>query len=165
MPRRVSLAYLRATVVNSGLTLLAGRANVFRDGEFVGSTAIEAVAPGQEFKLFLGPDEQVRAERQMTGREVEKNLMGSVRRHAYAYSTQLENLKSFPARVTVLDQVPVSRNETVRVKVRHAEPSPHADDLGVLRWELTLPPGGKHLLRYDYTIESPRDSRLTGLED
>lgn len=164
--RRVSLAYLRATVANnSGLTLLAGRANVFRDGEFVGATFIEAVAPGQEFKLFLGPDEQVRAERQMTGREVEKNLMGNVRRHAYAYSTQLENLKNFPARVTVLDQVPVSRNETVKVKVRHAEPSPHTDDLGVLRWELTLPPGGKQTLRYDYTVESPRDSRLTGLED
>ena len=165
VPRRAGLGFLRATTRNdSALNLLPGKANIFRDGEFAGSTHIESVAPGQEFKLFLGPDEQVRVEREMTAREVEKNLMGNVRRHHYAFVIKLENLKTFPVRLTVLDQVPVSRHESVKVKLRETNPAPQTNDMGELRWELVLRPQSKSELRFEYSIEAPRDARVTGLD-
>lgn len=165
VPRRAGLGFLRATTRNdSALNLLPGKANIFRDGEFAGSTHIESVAPAQEFKLFLGPDEQVRVEREMTTREVEKNLIGNVRRHHYAYVIKLENLKTFPVRLTVLDQIPVSRHETIKVKLRDTNPAPQTNDMGELRWELFLQPQSKSELRFEYSIEAPRDARVTGLD-
>ncbi len=165
VPRRAGLGFLRAMTRNdSALNLLPGKANIFRDGEFAGSTHIESVAPAQEFKLFLGPDEQVRVEREMTSREVEKNLMGNVRRHHYAYVIKLENLKTFPVRLTVLDQIPVSRHETIKVKLRETNPAPQTNDMGELRWELFLQPQSKSELRFEYSIEAPRDARVTGLD-
>ncbi len=122
------------------------------------------MAPAQEFKLFLGPDEQVRVEREMTSREVEKNLMGNVRRHHYAYVIKLENLKTFPVRLTILDQIPVSRHETIKVKLRETNPAPQTNDMGELRWELVLRPQSKSELRFEYSIEAPRDARVTGLD-
>ncbi len=165
VPRRASLGFLRATTRNdSALNLLPGKANIFRDGEFAGSTQLESVAPAQEFKLFLGPDEQVRVEREMTAREVEKNLMGNVRRHHFSYVIKLENLKTFPVRLTVLDQIPVSRNETIKVKLRETNPAPQTNEMGELRWELVLQPNSKSELRFEYSIEAPRDARVTGLD-
>jgi uncharacterized protein (TIGR02231 family) len=166
VPRRAELGYLRATIVNkSNLVLLPGEANIFRDGVFVGSSQIESVAPGQEFKLFLGPDDQVRTRRELTRRDVDKNLIGNVRRHTYAYSITLENLKSHRVPLSVLDQVPVSRHEQIKVKLRHAEPAPATNDLGELRWDLTLAPGSKRDLTYEYTVESPRDLMVSGLSE
>ena len=165
VPRRASLGFLRATTRNdSALNLLPGKANIFRDGEFAGSTQLESVAPTQEFKLFLGPDEQVRVERELTAREVEKNLLGNVRRHHFSYVIKLENLKTFPVRLTVLDQVPVSRNESIKVKLRETNPAPQTNEMGELRWELTLQPNSKSELHFEYSIEAPRDAQVTGLD-
>ncbi len=167
VPRRASLGYLRATITNnSPLTLLPGSANVFRDGEYIGNANLELVAPQQEFKLFLGPDEQVRTERALAGREVDKTFIGSTRRNSYAYVIKLENLKSYPLRLVVQDQIPVSRSEQIKVKLNNVQPpAAEVDHLGIIRWELTLPTGGKLQLRYDYTVESNRDTRISGLED
>ncbi len=167
VPRRASLGYLGATITNdSPLTLLPGSANIFRDGEYIGSTNLEAVAPQQEFKLFLGPDEQVRTERELAGREVDKTFIGNTRRNSYAYVIKLENLKPYPVRLVVQDQIPVSRSEQIKVKLNNIQPqAAEIDNLGIIRWELTLSPRSKMQLRYDYTVESNRDLRISGLEE
>jgi uncharacterized protein (TIGR02231 family) len=166
VPQRTELAYLRASVTNdSELSLLPGSVNIFRDGVFIGSSNLEAIAPGQGFKLFLGADEQVRTKRELTRRDVDKNLMGNVRRHTYAHLIKLENLKPYRVSLTVLDQIPVSRHEQIKVKLRHAEPAPQTDDLGELRWELVLAPESKQELSYEYTVESPREMVLSGLTE
>jgi len=166
VPRLASLAYLRATMTNdSPLTLLAGPANIFRDGEFVGNSHLENTAPRQEIKLFLGPDDQVRTERELAGREVERNFIGSNRRSSYAYLIKLENLKPYPVRLTVQDQIPVSRHESIKVKLTSSDPQPtEQSDLGLLRWELVLPASSKRELRYAYQVEQPRDAQVTGMD-
>ena len=166
LPRRVSLAYLRATATNATqLTLLEGEANVFRDGTFAGKTHIAGTAPNGELKLFLGPDEGVRTERELTLREVDKTFMGNQRRVHFAYQLTVQSLKTYPVRVTVQDQIPVSRSEQIKVKLRGADPQPQVSDLGILTWELTLRPNEKRILRYDYGVEAPRDLTVTGLND
>jgi hypothetical protein len=55
---------LRATVTNtSSLLLLPGPARVFHGTQFVGESALETVAAGEEFELQLGVDDQIRVER------------------------------------------------------------------------------------------------------
>ncbi len=166
VPRRANLGYLRATITNnSPLTLLPGSANIFRDGEYIGNANLELTAPQQEFKLFLGPDEQVRTERELAGREVDKTFIGNTNRNSYAYRIKLENLKSYPVRLVVQDQIPVSRSEQIKVKLNNIQPAAEIDNLGIIRWELTLDPASKMQLHYDYTVESNRDTRISGLEE
>ena len=166
IPRRVEIAYLRANVTNnSPLSLLQGEVSIFRDGVFVGKSQLKNTAPGGEFQLFLGPDEQIRAKRELTLRETDKNFIGSTKRVHFAFEIQLENLKSHAVKIAVQDQIPVSRSENIKVKLRGATPEAIQSDLGVLDWTIALNAGEKRVLRFDYGVESPRDTSVVGLTD
>ncbi len=166
IPRRIETAYLRATATNnSNLALLEGEVSIFRDGVFVGKAKLKNTAPGGELELFLGPHEQVRARREMTQREADKNFIGNVKRVHFAYEIELHNLKAHPVKVAVQDQIPVSRSENIKIKLRGAQPEATQSDLGLLDWTLDLGPGEKRVLRFDYGVETPRDATVIGLTD
>ncbi len=173
-PRLVQQAYRRARVTNdSEYTFLPGRANVFYEDEFVGNTILGAkkpgrplqtIAPGQEFKLFLGADDRVKVERELVAREVDKKLIGNTRRLRFAYRIGVQNLRDRAERVVVTDQIPVARREEIKVKLDMVEPKPsERTELGLLRWELDLGPGQEQNIRFDFAIEHPRDLTITGL--
>src|SRR5439155_11504688 len=91
-PSRGPEAHLRATVVNgSEHTLLPGRAAVFHGGDFVGTTALEMWAPGEEVELALGVDDRVRVERELVRRAATKAALTATRRREFEYRTKIEN--------------------------------------------------------------------------
>ena len=165
VPRRAEEAYLRAKIKNNTqVTLLAGSANIFHEGNFVGRTYLETVAPNEEFEAQLGVDDRVKVERKMSERTAGKTLIGNTRRTGLGYKITLANHLERPARVTVCDQIPVSRHETIKVKLAEATPEPtEQTDLNILKWELTLPPGGKTDIHYSFTLENPRDIQIVGM--
>ncbi len=166
IPRRVEIAYLRARATNnSELALLAGEVSIFRDGVFVGKANLKTTAPGGEIELFLGPDEQLRAKREMTARETDKNFIGNAKRVHFAYEIELRNLKAQAVSLEVRDQIPVSRSENIKIKLRGSAPEAVANDLGVLEWQINLKAGEKKTLRFDYGVESGRDTNVVGLID
>lgn len=164
-PKLVEAVYRRAQVTNdSPYTLLPGTANLFAGDEFIGATELELVAPQGEIELYLGPDDRIKAECELKRREVDKKFIGDKRRLHYAYEITLENLLPTEARVTLHDQIPVSRHEDVKVKQTSTEPEPsERSELNLLDWELELAPGEKQSVRFGFTIEHPRAMRLTGL--
>lgn len=87
MPSEVSFAYLQARAKNhaEGATLLSGKANIFRDEMFVGTTNLANISPGEEFKLNLGIDEGMKIDRELIERQVDKKFLGSNRRITCAY--------------------------------------------------------------------------------
>ena len=58
----------RGERIDSPLLLLPGPARVFHGTQFVGETALETVAAGEEFELQLGVDDQIRVERKLRRR-------------------------------------------------------------------------------------------------
>jgi uncharacterized protein (TIGR02231 family) len=164
-PKLVEAAYRRAQVANdSPYTLLPGPANLFAGDEFIGATELELIAPQGEMELYLGTDDRVKIERELKRRDVDKKLIGDRRRIRYAYEITLENLLPTEARVTLHDQIPVPRHEDIKVKLESTEPQPTEQaDLNLLDWELTLAPGEKQVVRFDFAVEHPRGMSLLGL--
>ncbi|WP_427160713.1 mucoidy inhibitor MuiA family protein [Aliinostoc sp. HNIBRCY26] len=166
MPRLVSFAYLEASVKNNpqGATLLAGTANIFRDDMFVGTTELENVAPGQEFTLNLGIDEGLKIERNLVERQVDKKLMGSQRRTTYAYRLVITNLLNQEAHLKLTEQLPISRNEQIKIRLLRSTPQIPVGEMGLLEWRLTIPPQQKQEVYYQFTVEHPPELKVTGLE-
>ena len=164
-PKLVEGAYRRAKVDNdTPHTLLAGSANLFSGDEFIGTTELELVAPQGEIELYLGTDDRIKVERELERREVDKKLLGDRRRLRYGYEITLENLLPTEARITLHDQIPVSRHEDIKVKLESAEPKPtKQSELNLLDWELVLAPGEEQVVRFDFTVEHPRGMDLLGL--
>lgn len=157
-------AYLRATVTNGALLLLPGQARIFHGPQFVGETHLDSVAPGEEFEVQLGVDDQIKVERKLRRRTTSKAVLGSTRTVDIAYEITVENHRDRKAAVSVHDHVPLSTDGDIKVRPREASPAPvSSDDLGELTWTLILPPGESAAVRHRFTVEHPAQVPVAGL--
>lgn len=168
VPRLFSFAYLEARVKNStkGATLLPGKVSIFRDNMLIGITQMEKVGPGEEFKLNLGIDEGLKVERELVDREVE--LIGNSRRTTYGYRLAIANLRDRKTTLRLIEQLPVSRNEQIKVHLLYTHPPIQLGQMGELEWLLTLQrqSRGKYKqdLYYQFTVEHPADLTVVSLD-
>ena len=168
VPKAAPEAYLRATVTNtSAHTLLAGPVAVFHGAHYVGTSALaQPVPPGAEVELQLGVDDRLTVERELVSRETSRKVVGSLRRTDVAYRITLANHTGRAARVTVRDQIPVSRHEGITVRDVHASPGTNeTTDLGQLTWLLELRPGATRALDFGFRLEHSRGLELSGWSD
>lgn len=166
MPRLVSFAYLQAKAKNraDGATLLPGKANIFRDDVFVGTSNLENIAPGQEFKLNLGIDEGIKIDRELSERQVDKTFLAGNRRITYAYRLSVTNLLNVPTQIQISDLIPHSRTEQIKVKLMKINPQIQLGELGRLVWNLELTATKKTEITYQFSIEHPEGIQAQGLE-
>jgi uncharacterized protein (TIGR02231 family) len=167
IPKQLKAAFLTAKVTNnSEFPLLAGTLNVFLDDSFVAASALRSVMPGEKFDLALGADEGIAVKRKLNNRFTEDTgVMTKSKRITYDYTITLQNNKKTAEKIVVLDQLPVSRNEKIVVKVitpeeREVKP----DSEGTLKWTLTLAPGEKRELPLKFSVEYPAELNVTGVE-
>ena len=166
MPQLTNLAYLQATLTNplNGVILLPGQINIFRDHTFVGTAHLQKTFPGQEFTLNLSIDEGLKVERNLVERRVDKELGGKQSQITYAYCIVITNLRDRQAEVRVIEQLPVSLNQQIKVNLTHSEPQTQVSEKGVLEWCLTLLPQGQEKLYYQFTVEHSPELKVIGLD-
>ncbi len=166
MPKLVSFAYLQAVVTNpaDGATLLPGQAKIFRDNRFVGTTPLENIAPGQTFNLNLGIDEGLKITRDLIERKVDKQLIGGQRRITYAYRLSVTNLCAQEATLILTEQLPVSRNEQIKIRLNRTSPQVQPGEVGLLAWSLRLEPKGQQEISYQFTVEHAPALTVVGLD-
>ena len=172
-PRVAAMAYLKSLVTNAkDLQLLGGRVNVFFDGDFVGTSSFESIAPGQQFDLYMGADENVKVKRELLEKKSDDVFLGGIpsptKKMIYKYKLSVENYKTKASKVNLFDAIPVSEDERIKVKVSGLSLEPKQKDWkdrkGIWRWELELEPKGKQEIFYTCTVEFPRDMRVQGLD-
>lgn len=172
-PRVAPMAYLRSRVTNAkDLQLLGGRVNVFLDGDFVGTSGMESIAPGQEFDLYMGSDENVKVKRELLEQKTDDVLIGGIpsptKKVTYKYKLTVENYKAKASKIYLFDAIPVSQDERIKVKVSQVSLEPQEKEWknkkGIWRWEFELAPKAKQEIFYTCVVECPRDMRIEGLE-
>jgi uncharacterized protein (TIGR02231 family) len=143
---------------------LPGQVNIFHGPKYVGSARIKTIGPRERFEVYLGVDERIKVKRELVGQRVDKQFLGNNRRLRYAYDITVENLKRSVEQVTVMDQIPVSRHEEIKVKGVVTEPEPtERSDLGLVKWTFVVEGGGKRKLHLAFTVEHPREMQAIGL--
>jgi uncharacterized protein (TIGR02231 family) len=167
IPKQLAAAFLTAKVTNSSdCPLLAGAMNVFLDDTFVAASSLRTVMPGEKFDLALGVDDAIAIKRKFNNRFTESTgLINKGKRVTYDFTLTVQNNKKTLERVVLLDQVPVSRNEKIVVKMLApdvADVKPEAD--GTLKWTLNLRPGEKRELPLKFSVENPADLAVAGLD-
>jgi uncharacterized protein (TIGR02231 family) len=164
-PKLEAAAYRRVKTKNdSPYFLLPGNAQLFNNDDYIGAVPIGLTAPGETLKLYFGIDDRLRVKRELINRETEKKFMADKRKLRFAYEIKLENHTGEPQNITVHDQIPVPRHEDIKVKLEETNPKiTDIDELQRLKWNLDLKAGETRQLRFDFTIEYPRDLKITGL--
>jgi uncharacterized protein (TIGR02231 family) len=162
-PLRSDDVYVRATVTNTTEhTLRPGRASLFHGTEFVGVSDLDLVAPGEEVELALGLADRIRVERKLVARNVDRALLSGQAKHAATWRTTVANHGGRPAKVTVLDQIPISQHPGIKVVDAKAGPEATIDDMGQVTWTLDLPAGGTVDLTLAVKVEVQKGVAMIG---
>ena len=151
--------------------LLAGYLNVYLGGRFIGKTYLGEKKAGQEFKIPLGADREVKVEKKKIKDEVKETFFGKIERKTIirklAYKIVLENLKDKEINIKVLDNIPVSRTDKIEVKDLKINPQPkvrdYQDKKGVNLWEIKLKPEEKKEINIEFTLTYPKEVNIWGL--
>ncbi len=169
-PKLTELAYLLARCENiAAYPLLAGKINLFLGPDFVGTSRLDTVAPGEKYDLYLGIDEDIKVKRELISEKTEKGGLFSSNTgyKNYHYRITLENFHKTRQLITVLDQIPVSQSTDITVERGKISPATvkikDREEPGILSWKLELPPKGKKTVNFEFTVEYPKDKELSGL--
>ncbi|MBP7274838.1 MAG: mucoidy inhibitor MuiA family protein [Kiritimatiellae bacterium] len=140
----------------TGQPLLPGRVTLYQDGAFLGATDIDFVAENETFASVIGVADGIKLSRTM-----DKNNSALVRgqrtRMDVAYVVTAENLYDVPVNIELLDRIPVSRNEDIRVSRIRTQPDITPDEHGLLKWTAALEPGKTARWRIEYRVEYPAE--------
>jgi uncharacterized protein (TIGR02231 family) len=148
-------AFVKATANHVGAQpLLAGPVELVRDSGFVGTTTTLFVAPGERFALGFGIDDEVRVQRRAEAKEV-IDPIDQWRRQTHMVTLFLSNLGTTDKRVEIVERIPVSEIEHVRIKLLADKTSgvPDVDDDGFVRWQQVVPARGRLRLTLVYVVE------------
>jgi uncharacterized protein (TIGR02231 family) len=168
-PRVDASAFLTAKATNeTGFPLLAGMAGVYVGDEFVGRAPIPATPPGGEIELAFGADDRVEVERRVLDRKRESaGLINKEEVYRYRVRISVKNRYAAPVEVKLLDLVPVSRDEKIKVTLLEGTTPPSREDPerpGVRIHDLKLGAREEKVIELRYEVRYPRGFPVAGLE-
>lgn len=122
-------AYLSVKLRNSDqMTLLKGRTGLTLDGTFLGRTVLPRCSPGEWLTLSLGVDPAIgvtypppEVKHSQIGLAVFNKENSDVYTRGITLANTRSGAQSRPVRITVLDQIPLSEDERLRVAVLQPE--------------------------------------------
>jgi uncharacterized protein (TIGR02231 family) len=161
IPKRAEGVFLVGKVANwNQVNFLAETAEVFFRGAYVGETALDTRAYTDTLEVALGRDPQVQLTRTKREDFESPANSGNRKKTRLAYEITVKNTHSYPIRLRLLDQVPVSQEKEISVKVQDIGGAQLDEASGKLTWLLTLPAGASRPIPIAFTVEAPADKRI-----
>jgi uncharacterized protein (TIGR02231 family) len=159
VPKADPKAYLYAKFkLPKGSPLLPGEASLFRDGTFVGAGRMPLLSPGEEHELGFGVDDLVRVRHAISAEtRGETGLISTSRTDSRNFLISVKSMHERAIALVVLDQIPVSANQDIKVDLTGQAPTKQNvdDKRGVIAWEGTLQPDQEQTIDFGYRVSWP----------
>jgi len=139
---------------------LPGPVNVYRAGSLVGKSKLDSVAEGEKMELFLGLEERIKVTRKADKKRSSSTRFGDRKRLNVGYTIQISNYLDSAATVIVSDQVPVPREDSVKVKVIDVTPKTAKPERGIITWQVELAPKTTRDLKFEFQVDYPANANL-----
>lgn len=161
VPKFSQDAYLTAAVTDwEQYDLLSGSINLFFEGTFLGVSALDVSTVNDTLELSLGRDPNVIVERKATEDYRKRNFFGGKVTDSRGYTITARNKKNLPVNLVVMDQVPVSADENIEVKIDRDNRFKLEATTGILTWRTTLAAGATDKTSFGYTVKYPKGQRV-----
>jgi hypothetical protein len=161
VPKLDTDAFLTAKITGwEEYNLLAGEANLFFEGTYLGKSLLDVGQTTDTLTLSLGRDKNITVSRTKVEAFTSKQFIGANRRDAKAWEITIRNKKAQAINLVVYDQFPVSTRSEITIE-RQEAPGATVDEItGKLTWQFTLPPADARKLNVGYTVKYPKNERL-----
>jgi uncharacterized protein (TIGR02231 family) len=153
VPSISSEVHLLAKVKNwNELNLMGGEAFLFLGDNFVGKTVINSKYTQDELPIALGTDERIIVRRtRMSDKPENKNKQqGETELHAYEIT--YKNNMNFDVTLEILDQIPLSLTQRIKILEAQYEDGELSESTGALLWTRELPAGKSGQVVFSYKV-------------
>lgn len=162
VPKLNKEVFVTAQVLaNDLINQISGEANVYYDGTFTGKTFISPTA-NDTLLLTLGKDKRIQVERIKLKDYSSKSLFGSTKKEQTTYEIKVKNTHKDTITLTIEDQIPVSNNSEIEVKLLEYQGATYDANTGKLTWKLELKADESKSVKFSFEVKHPKDKPLTG---
>ena len=161
VPKLFPYVYEKVEIPNPfSFTMVAGPVELYNGSTFLGRGKLKRIAPGEPFSLSLGVSDQLQVHRYVKQEELKgSGAFGSSKSLHHRYSIQVGNWTNKKQKIRILENIPVSQVQEIKVRLSAAATTPtkHNKADGILTWDVQLNPRSKRVLLVEYVVEIPKD--------
>lgn len=162
VPKLNKEVFITAQVLaNDLINQISGEANVYYDGTFTGKTLVSPTA-NDTLLLTLGKDKRIQVERIKLKDFSSKSFFGGTKTEQTTYEIKVKNTHKETIILTLEDQIPVSNNSEIAVKLLEYEGATYDANTGKLTWKMELKADESKSVKFSFEVKHPKDKPLTG---
>ncbi|MEW6506435.1 MAG: mucoidy inhibitor MuiA family protein [Bacteroidota bacterium] len=163
-PKLDANAFLLAYLTKwNNYNLLPGQANIYFDNSYVGQSFINTLITRDTLVISLGRDQNITVKREVLKDFTEDKFLSSDVERFFGYDIVLRNNKSSDINILVEEQIPISKNEDIKVKVIDIEGGRLNQKDGFVTWKINLEPSKSINRKFVYSVRYPKDKTISGI--
>ncbi|PJZ27558.1 hypothetical protein CH352_09250 [Leptospira hartskeerlii] len=141
--------------------LLAGPLEIYSGENLLGTTTVSTLKPGQEIKMELGPDRDIKVERKQEKLDDKSGIISRKKNIRYRVTISIKNNKRRSVPVRLIDRIPYTNDDSVRVEWSAGADTPKSKtDDGILTYEFEIGANSRKTIQFEYTVSYPADNIL-----
>lgn len=163
-PKLDDNAFLIAYITDwNNLNLLPGTANIYFENSFVGESFIDPFTSEDSLKISLGRDQSITVKRDVMKDFTEDKFLSSDVERFFGYELVVKNNKNIPVKILIEDQIPISKNEEIEVKLIDSSGGKYTAKDGKISWNLNIEGSKSQTTKLVYSVRYPNGQRIQGL--
>ncbi len=161
VPKLDKTAYVTAKVSGNDLVnQISGEANVYFDGTFTGKTFINGTS-SDSLLLSLGKDKRIQVQRNLLKDFSSKTFSGGSKKELNTWEISIRNTRKEPITIVVEDQIPVTTDKEIEVKLLNNGGAEYDETTGKLKWTVTLEGEKSHILKFSFEVKYPKEKIIS----
>lgn len=137
--------------------LLNGASRLYFEKTFVGESYLDVQFTQDTLGLSLGRDKNIVVSRDKIAEQSGMSSIGGSKKEVREFKIQVRNNKSQPVLLKISDQVPVSTNKKISVKVDEDSDAMRDETTGMMKWMVNLEPSKTKEYMIKYTVSYPSE--------
>jgi uncharacterized protein (TIGR02231 family) len=161
VPKLDKTAFVTAKVSGNDLVnQISGEANVYFDGTFTGKTYINGTS-SDSLLLSLGKDKRIQIQRNLLKDFSSKSFTGGSKKELSTWEISVRNTRKEPITIVVEDQIPISTDKEIEVKLLNNGGAEYDETTGKLKWTVTLEGEKSHTLKFSFEVKYPKEKIIS----
>jgi uncharacterized protein (TIGR02231 family) len=164
IPKLSDNAFLIAEITKwADYNLLPGQANIYFENSFVGNSSIHPSSTNDTLSISLGRDQNIIISRDVIKDFTEDKFLSSNIERTFAFEIKIKNNKKSSEKITVEDQIPISKNEDIVVRLIESSGAQFNSESGKLKWIVDVDGGKSATKKLIYSVKYPGNQQIPNL--
>jgi uncharacterized protein (TIGR02231 family) len=136
--------------------LLSGPIQIYNYGELNGTASFDTYLLSDTMQIPLGIDRNVVIKYKTIVDKREKSFMSSNYSHEFRFEISVKNNNSRAINIEMIDQVPVSRSEKIKIEINEISGAEYEAEIGKITWKLEIPANTGEKRNLGFTAKYPK---------